>query len=140
MQNQQAEWIEEVEDLASHCSARILKAVTGYSSKATADQILEYLESDSRGTIPTFHAIAKVLGKRVRRIAYTPNQQDTPHIRFSDRMPTVEEWIMNHRHTSSIILADAHLALVIHGKIMNKCHRGRVRMDSRVSHSIQLAP
>ena len=138
MSDQTDDWTEEIESLAKENSARILSVVLGVTVGEAADKILETAAIGSASGFRQAVAMARVLGTELHTTSLIQSHRtgDQSGVQFTDKFPTIHQWLMENPEAFGILRAGNHFFYVGCGVILAKSSYTSV--IHRVTHVILL--
>lgn len=143
MSDQSDIWIREIESLMEEKSARILSIVLGITRGEAADKLLELDDHSSHiknrpFSFIKFLAIGAVLDKQVHTASRIQSHRTgaLSGVQFTDKFPTVNQWILRNPDKLAILRAGSHFIYVGCGIILDT--DTRLPFHARVTHVIYL--
>jgi len=132
-------WAHEIEDFSSHCGPSVVAAALGISRGEAADKLLEQgVEADHKRGYTSIYAIGKILDRSVESTAinHIGAAGSHTHVKFTDRYPTVNQWLWEHKTSIAIIRAANHFMYVGFGLVLED--NGYEPRKGRVTHVVFL--
>ena len=130
------QWAEEIQAFSKFCGPACVAAALGISRGEATDRMLEQgVGADHPKGWTDIKAIGEILGAPVEKqsLDWVAGSE---RIRFTDRFPTVTQWLAEHKERVAVIRASNHLMYVGFGRVLES--NGVRLRKGRVTHAVFL--